>query len=282
MTERIDNNKAETPACSVTIGVSPALQAAYDAYYGPEIAAWRTLGGRYKAENILAVCRGRRFDKVLECGAGDGSILEFLDASGAFKAFWATEISASGIAAILRRHIPRLREARSFNGYALPFADREFDLVVCSHVFEHVEHPRILLRELARVGDWQAFEIPLDYSLGVDRNFKALRRYGHINIFTPSLFRFLLLSEGYEIVAERFTQTALDVVRYNWYKNLNIPPSLVTELRIRTWDWYRRARRWLVGRARYEEFGCAAYTCLARPRRTEAVHGAGDAESGGE
>ena len=39
----------------------------------------------------------------------------------------------------------------SFDGRRLPFEDQSFDLVYCKQVLEHVEHPRELVGEVARV-----------------------------------------------------------------------------------------------------------------------------------
>jgi SAM-dependent methyltransferase len=39
----------------------------------------------------------------------------------------------------------------TFDGRRLPFDDGSFDLVYCKQVLEHVEHPRELMREVARV-----------------------------------------------------------------------------------------------------------------------------------
>ena len=51
------------------------LQSAYDEMYTDDMSEWRELGGKYKARNILSVCEGKTFPRVLECGAGEGSIL---------------------------------------------------------------------------------------------------------------------------------------------------------------------------------------------------------------
>src|SRR5262245_19293246 len=171
------------------------LQSAYDELYTDELTEWRELGGKYKAENILNVCEGRSFGRVLECGAGEGSILKYLDSCGAFEELYALEISDSGIAQIKKRNLSNLKEVRKFDGYEAPYPDKYFDMCYCSHVIEHVEHPRILLRELARVSNFQVFEIPLEYSVGIDKRVADFLSYGHINVFTPSLFKFLLKSE---------------------------------------------------------------------------------------
>lgn len=43
---------------------------------------------------------------------------------------------------------------------ALPFADKAFDFVICSHLIEHVDHPDLVLNELQRVGKAGYLECP--------------------------------------------------------------------------------------------------------------------------
>ena len=46
------------------------------------------------------------------------------------------------------------------DGQFLPFADRVFDYVICSHVLEHVEDPRQFISELTRVAYRGYIETP--------------------------------------------------------------------------------------------------------------------------
>ena len=240
------------------------LQSAYDEQYSDAMTQWRELGAKHKAENILSVCGGRTFTRILECGAGEGSILKFLDRSGLFPELYAVEVSDSAIAQIKKRSLPSLKEVKKFNGYEIPFPDKAFDMAYCSHVIEHVEHPRLLLRELRRVSQLQVFEIPLDYSIDVDRNVRHFLSYGHINVYTPSLFKFLLKSEGYEVIAEKWSHTAEDVLRFLWYNKMGRKKSLVNELRLRSHRWRNGVNRMIHRESRFREFGYSAYTCLAR------------------
>lgn len=244
--------------------VGKTLQTAYDEMYTDDISAWRELGGKHKARNILSVCDGKTFHKVLECGAGEGSILKALDHFGPFPELYAVEISDSGIAQIRKRNIAGLAEVKKFDGYEIPYPDKMFDMVYCSHVIEHVEHPRLLLRELSRVAKFQVFEIPLDYSIGADINVRQFLSYGHINIYTPTLFKFLLKSEGYEVLSERFTSTAPDIIRFNWYKNMGRKKSIFNELKIFALPLRNALKKILYGRRRYAEYGYSAYTCLTK------------------
>ncbi len=244
--------------------VGKTLQSAYDEMYTDDISEWRELGGRHKAQNILSVSEGKSFSSVLECGAGEGSILEALDKSGVFPELYAVEISDSGIEQIRKRNIASVAELRKFNGYEIPYPDKKFDMAYCSHVIEHVEHPRLLLRELGRVSKYQVFEIPLDYSVGADTNIQQFLSYGHINIYTPTLFRFLLKSEGYEVLGERLTSTAPDVIRFNWYKNMGRKKSILNEMKIFALPLRQAMKKFLFGKRRYAEYGYSAYTCLAK------------------
>jgi ubiquinone/menaquinone biosynthesis C-methylase UbiE len=244
--------------------VTKSVQSAYDGLYTDEMTEWRELGGRLKAQNIAEVCRGRTFDTVLECGAGEGSVLQFLGATDLCTSLCAIEISDSGIARIRERDIPKLREVKKFDGYTIPYPDEAFDMVYCSHVIEHVEHPRILLRELKRVGRVQVFEVPLDYSIGVDKKVEYFLSYGHINVYTPSLFRFLLVSEGFEIVSELLTEDDKDSVSYNWYRNMKLERTIRRQLRLNGYFLRKRIGKLIHSRERYEEYGYSAYTCLAQ------------------
>ncbi len=48
-----------------------------------------------------------------------------------------------------------------YDGGAFPFAEREFDYVICSHVLEHVPDPHAFLAEVFRVAKRGYFEYPL-------------------------------------------------------------------------------------------------------------------------
>lgn len=243
--------------------VSETLQTAYEEQY-TGLSEWRELGAKYKAENILAVCGDRKFAKAVEVGAGEGSILKALNGSNLASELYALEIADSGVAQIRSRNLTKLKEAKKFDGYTIPYPDKFFDLAYCSHVIEHVEHPRILLREIMRISEFQVFEIPLDYRRNVDQNVKHFLSYGHINVYTPSIFKFLLKSEGYEILSERFTKTNAEVIRYNWYRKMGLPKTFTNELKLRLYPVRNALRQAFHGRERYNEYACSAYTCLVR------------------
>lgn len=179
--------------------IQKKLKEKYDGYYKNIDKSWRMNGAIAKADNILTLVNGNNYSKLIEVGAGDGSILSILSKTAIAKELYALEISESGIEAIKTKDIAKLSEIKLFDGYSIPYPDSFFDVAICSHVIEHVEHPRLLLREIKRISKQQIFEVPIDFSFNVDKKALHYLNYGHINIYTPALFRFLLLSENFKI-----------------------------------------------------------------------------------
>jgi ubiquinone/menaquinone biosynthesis C-methylase UbiE len=170
--------------------------------YDASLKEWREIGAKYKAQNIKNLAKGITFKNVLEVGAGEGSILNWLSRWNFSENLYGIEISESGVRAIKQRNIPHLKDISLFDGYHIPYPENYFDLLICSHVMEHVEHERTLLREIKRVSYYQIFEVPIDFSFYVDKKVNHFLSYGHINIYTPALFRFLLLTENFQILRD--------------------------------------------------------------------------------
>ena len=203
------------------IKINQNLKANYDAQYSDKSEEWRQIGAIGKVENIQNLSKYIKIENVLDVGAGDGNILSLLSKNKFCKEYTAVEISNSAIEQIKKKNINGLKEIKQFDGYTLPFKDKEFDLVVCSHVIEHVEFPRQLLREIKRVSKNQILEVPIDFSFNVDKKFKHFNAYGHINIYTPALFNFLLLTEGFELIKHRNALYKKEIFKFQ-YKNNQI------------------------------------------------------------
>lgn len=195
-----------------TFSTSAGLEQNYDEYY-KGASEWRRLGAIDKTSNILEMCKGYPHQSVLDVGAGEGSILERLSEFNFGDELYALEISTSGVEAIKNRNIRSLVECRKFDGYSIPYTDGKFDLAILSHVIEHVEHPRKLLYETARVADYLFIEVPLEDTIRMPRNYKATKT-GHINFYSPKTIRRLAQTCGLEVIAQRVVNPCLQVYQY--------------------------------------------------------------------
>lgn len=243
--------------------LSEEVKTAYDNFYKESDTEWRLLGARAKAKNILQVCKNQPFKKILEVGAGDGSVLHYLNQWNFAEQLYALEIADSGVALIRNRNLDKLVEAQTFDGYHIPYPDGTFDLVILTHVLEHVEHERLLLRELKRVARYIAIEVPLDYRFGVDQRMKHFLDYGHINMYSPTLIRFLLQSEGLEIQAEKVSLTAPEATKFNEFINRKRKRSVIRILKIELEYRLKKFLSSLLGKQKKEQFG-NAYTVLTK------------------
>lgn len=199
--------------------VDDRLQATYDNYYDGAEREWRRLGALDKAGNIVELCEGIPHRTVLEIGAGDGAILHRLAELGFGERLSAAEISSSAVEAIRARAIPRMAGCDRFDGYQLPYNAGEFDLAILSHVVEHVEHPRQLLREAARVARHVFVEVPLEDMSRLRKDFQ-LDRVGHINFYSPRTIRWLVQSCGLRVIRQVTTNPSKATYRYHGRRGL--------------------------------------------------------------
>lgn len=243
--------------------LSDELKLAYDDFYTNSDVAWRMLGAKFKAKNIIDVCQSIQPKKVLEVGAGDGSILHYLNELNFGEELYALEIAQSGVDLIKGRNLSRLKEAQTFDGYKIPYPDDSFDLIILAHVLEHVEHERLLIRELKRVAKHIVIEVPKDYRFGVDNRMKHFLDYGHINMYTPTLIRFLLKSEGLMIMADKVSMTTPEVNYFNEFINKKAPKSFFKSLKINLEYQVKRVLGNLLGKKKQEQFA-NAYTVLTK------------------
>lgn len=241
--------------------VTDNIADAYNDFYTGNEVEWRMLGAKAKAKNIMEVCKDIQPKKILEVGAGDGSILHYLNESNFGKELYALEIAESGVSIIENRKLSKVIEVKSFDGYSIPYGDNSFDLVILAHVLEHVEHERVLLRELKRVAKFLVIEVPLDYRFGVDNRMKHFLDYGHINMYTPTLVRFLLKSEGFAIKADKTSLTPVETIKFCDFKVLKKQKTVLRVLKIELEYSIKKMLGKLLGKNKTEQFG-NAYTVL--------------------
>jgi len=240
--------------------ISESVKTAYDSFYEKHDEGWRLLGAKYKVQHIIDVSKDYSFKNILEVGAGDGSILRLLAENNFAEQYSAVEISESGVERIKSLNIPKLKTVQVFDGYHLPFGDDEFDLVILSHVLEHVEHERMLLRELRRVARMCLIEVPKDYRFGVDNRLSHFLGYGHINMYTPTSLRYLLLTEGFKVEKDLTSMITPEVTRFYKFADPQ-KKNFVADLKITLEYAVKNLLCSLGGKKAAEKFA-SAYTVL--------------------
>ena len=185
----------------------------YRDYYKKSEREWRELCAKEKSDHILTLCQNKEFNRVLEIGAGEGAVLQELSNRCFSQELYALEISDSAIDSINNRDIPQLKEAGLFDGYDTKYQDKYFDLVVLSHVIEHVEHPRLLLYEARRIAKYVFVEVPLEDNHSMRDNFK-FDKVGHLNYYNPKTIKFLLQSSGLRVIKQSTLNPSKEVFKF--------------------------------------------------------------------
>jgi SAM-dependent methyltransferase len=184
-----------------------------DHYEGP--SEWRDLCGRDRSANIVSACKPIPHDTVLEIGCGEGAVLAELSRQGFARALFGCELSKSGVEVTLKRNIPALKDCKVADGCDLPYPDGSFDLAILAHVVEHVEDPRAVLKEAARVARHVYIEVPLELRWRMRRNY-ADGFPGHVNFYSARSFRLLVQTSDLRVVRQVVTQPSWDAYRYQY------------------------------------------------------------------
>lgn len=174
---------------------------------------WRELGAVDKAKNIVDLCSTVAHERILEVGAGDGSILHRLGQLSFGTSLTALESSRSAVQTIRRRKIPGIVDAVEYDGRNFPFPSAYFDLAIISHVLEHAEDPRRVLAEARRVAQYVFVEVPAEDTVKLEWNHHDAEKLGHINFYSPTTIRRLCQTCGLEVIDQKLTSPSRAVYR---------------------------------------------------------------------
>ncbi len=172
---------------------------------------WYEINADDRADNIRRLCARIKPRKVLDIGAGKGSVMQRLHDAGMGEEWDSIEDSQTGLAEIRKRVGPKIHEPKELTGYRLAFEDDAFDLAILSHMLEHQEHPRVMLYEARRVARYLYVEVALRH-VAFKSNLAAdftMNRAGHVNYYDRHTIRRLVQSSGWKILdAQAFITNA--------------------------------------------------------------------------
>jgi hypothetical protein len=185
-------------------------------YVGGIAQAWRDAGASGKAANIVRVWEEAGLPSnpmVVEIGCGDGAIANALTRCKFFERYAGFDISESGVQAAVSRDVPNATFALT-QGDRIPIASDSADLVVLSHVVEHLENPRIMLYEARRIAPYVLVEVPLELHVRTPCDY-VFDDLGHINKYTSTLIRHLIQTCGMDVKVQITTNPGRAVALFH-------------------------------------------------------------------
>jgi SAM-dependent methyltransferase len=192
-----------------------------------ELDDWCTLGAREKALSVTTLAADRGVRDVLEIGCGTGAVLAELDELAFGDRYWACEPMAVLCDLAKAKTIQRIVDISCTTFDEQTFAGQRFDLIILSHVLEHVLNPAELLSLALRRGRYVIVELPIEAN--VTGNLRsALRRRltgrprtvnaaGHIQFFSRADAKNLVRWSGGQVLDTRlyFPTRAHEAMRHS-------------------------------------------------------------------
>jgi len=175
---------------------------------------WELLGAEEKAQSIIQLTNGLGIGSVLEIGSGTGALLETLDKLGFAERYYGLEPSEQAHEFVMkRRSISRLVAIEQRTLEQCGLANRQYDLVILSHVLEHVESPGGLLSGAMPLGRFVLIEVPLEgnscgnFRAAIKSTATGVPRHnnfaGHIQYYSSRDVQRLVYLCGGEVVRSR-------------------------------------------------------------------------------
>lgn len=190
--------------------------------------------------------------RLLDVACGQGRLILYGPFPG--MQFHGADVSRSSLATAVERGYANVVETNV--AHPLPFPDQSFDVIVCSHILEHLAQPQGLVSEahrLLRPGGLLVVGVPiclwwtrllrihlLPLIIPSKRPEALAARFGHVQFFTlPSLKRLLGQFLLEDIRGFRFLSAGryLPLENWRWYYRVNsawgkLCPRLTSEVNV--------------------------------------------------
>lgn len=149
----------------------------------------------------------RQAGKVLDYGCGNGVLTYWLWSNGFGKEIMGVDVSQTGV--------NNAQKAFARDGITFATIDalnelapHSFDVVVSSHVLEHIDQPEIALASIAEKAEWLVLEVPLEKCIwpelvarlkGKSRKENPL---GHVNFWDKATLKQFLQKSGLLVIRD--------------------------------------------------------------------------------
>jgi SAM-dependent methyltransferase len=199
--------------------------------------AWREIGARQKAQNIVHVCRSIKVKSVIEIGCGTGAVLRALYGMKFAETYAVADVAIPAVHFAWQSFPSNVARAAACSATALPFQSNAFDLAILSHVLEHLENPVWAVREAARVARFLVVEVPTEKVLSnliLTRLFRqpyaSIRGSGHIQFWSPSSITSFLTSNCGVRILKRHRDLLSGKIEMYGKRGINLAKPLLKEM----------------------------------------------------
>lgn len=159
-------------------------------------------------QTLLQIISDLKPKTILDAGCGEGFTLARLKNNRIGERLEGIEYSLEAIS-LGKKMYPSI-SIKQGDIYALPYNDNSFDLVICSEVLEHLEHPEKALTEVIRVSKkYCLLSVPNEPFFMIS-NFlrgKNLSRWGndieHINHWSKTSFEKFVKEKGLKLIVTK-------------------------------------------------------------------------------
>jgi|SRR3989344_731336 len=158
---------------------------------------------------LLQTIKPIRARKILDVGCGEGFTLVKIKQARIGEIYEGIDNSSAALK-LGKKLYPKLNINKG-DIYNLPYNDASFDLVICTEVLEHLEHPEKAVKELARVAKkYIVISVPNEpfFILSNFLRGKYLRTFGnhpeHINHWTAQGFKKFIRKNKIKISCARY------------------------------------------------------------------------------
>jgi len=182
-------------------------------------AEWLRRCAREKVTSIVQLLSINKIrpKTIIELGCGMGEVIGECKARNLAEEYYGVDYSEEAIL-YMNKQFPDIKTlVADFSERSTPFTDKHFDVVIVSHVLEHLQDPEIMFRFLEKINfSYLIIEVPLeDLILGRVKaeiiKSREENKAGHVQFYTPSKIRYLLNSNNYTILGERKYVPVLDL-----------------------------------------------------------------------
>ncbi len=178
---------------------SEGQREAYDRYYRKTYLDW-SFNVRGKARSFSAIARlaGLQMNRVdvLDIGFGAGAMLLCFDPSSRIIGLDYSRTAVDRMRRLAKRRGFQDSHFKTWDGMhtPLPYPEASFDVVIASHILEHLADDGVMIaeaRRLLRVGGHLVVMVPLDDPVNLVRN------RDHLRIYSADTMKRLLTGAGF-------------------------------------------------------------------------------------